>query len=62
MKAVKVEMPSAEELAYIITDLGYEGINANEKMVNNRLLEDFGCDLQGFKKNCRKINACNKSN
>ncbi len=48
MKVVKVSSLDIEELACHITDLDYDEIDADTSVINEKLYEEFGCDLDQF--------------
>ena len=48
MKLAKISTLETEELACHITGLDYDDIDADEKIIAEKLQEEFGCDLQQF--------------
>jgi hypothetical protein len=48
MKLAKISTLQTEELACYITGLDYDEIDANEEIIDEKLQEEFGCDLQQF--------------
>jgi len=48
MKIAKVSTLEVEELACHITGLDYDEIDADEEIIDEKLQEEFGCDLQQF--------------
>lgn len=48
MKIAKINTLEAEELACHITGLDYDEIDADEAIIDEKLQEEFGCDLQQF--------------
>mgnify|MGYP003599067292 FL=1 len=48
MKLAKISTLETEELACHITGLDYYEIDADEEIIDEKLQEEFGCDLQQF--------------
>ena len=48
MKLAKISTLETEELACHITGLDYDEIDADEEIIDEKLQEEFGCDLQQF--------------
>jgi hypothetical protein len=48
MKVAKVEALDVEELACHITGLDYDEIDADTTTIEEKLYEEFGCDLEQF--------------
>ena len=48
MKLVKVNSFDIEELACYITGLNYDEIDADTDIIDEKIIEEFGCDLQQF--------------
>jgi hypothetical protein len=49
MKLAKVDTLDVEELACYITGLDYDEIDADTTIIEEKLYEEFGCDLEQFK-------------
>ena len=48
MKLAKISTLETEELACYITGLDYDEIDADEEIIDEKLQEEFGCNLQQF--------------
>lgn len=48
MKKAKISTLEVEELACQITGLDYDKIDADTSVINEKLYEEFGCDLDQF--------------
>jgi len=48
MKLAKISTLDTEELACYITGIDYDEIDADEEVIDEKLQEEFGCDLQQF--------------
>lgn len=48
MKLARISTLEVEELACHITGLDYDEIDADEEIIDEKLQEEFGCDLQQF--------------
>ena len=55
MKEANVDTLDVEELACHITGLDYDAIDADTSIIENKLYEEFGCDLDQFTTIVRRL-------